>query len=80
MSARQYGHFVRQLALFDLPDSYFEEFVPKVNAVTADEVTRVAHTYLDPSRAIALIVGDRKATEASLAGLRLGDLHVLAPF
>jgi len=48
--------------------------------VTADEVTRVARTYVDPSRTIALIVGDRKATEPSLAGLGLGELHVLPPF
>jgi predicted Zn-dependent peptidase len=76
---QQVARSVAQLALFDLPDSYFEEFVPKVNAVTRDEVTRVAQTYLDPSRAIALIVGDRNATEPSLAGLGLGELHVLPP-
>jgi predicted Zn-dependent peptidase len=78
-TVQQVARSVLQLALFDLPDTYFEEFVPKVNAVTADEVTRVARTYLDPSRAIALIVGDRKATEASLAGLGMGALNVLPP-
>jgi predicted Zn-dependent peptidase len=79
-TAQQVARSVAQLALFDLPDSYFEEFVPKVNAVSADEVNRVAQTYLDPSRAIALVVGDRQATEQSLAGVGLGELHVLPPF
>jgi predicted Zn-dependent peptidase len=78
-TAQQVARSVAQLALFDLPDSYFEEFVPKINAVTAEEVTRVAQTYLDPSRAIALVVGDRQATEQSLAALGLGELHVLPP-
>ena len=78
-TTQQVARSVAQLALFDLPDTYFEQFVPKVNAVTADEVTRVAHTYLDPSRAIALVVGDRLATEQSLAALGLGELHVLPP-
>jgi zinc protease len=78
-TAQQVARSVAQLALFDLPDTYFEEFVPKVNAVTEDEVTRVAEAYLDPSRAIALVVGDRSATEKSLATLGLGDLHVLPP-
>jgi len=78
-TAQQVARSVAQLALFDLPDSYFEEFVPKVNAVTIDEVTRVAQTYLDPSRAIALVVGDRNATEESLSTLGLGELHVLPP-
>ena len=78
-TVQQVARSVAQLALFDLPDSYFEEFVPKVNAVTADEVTRVARSYLDPSRAIALIVGDRQATEESLTALGLGELQVLPP-
>ncbi len=78
-TTQQVARSVSQLALFDLPDSYFAEFVPKVNAVTAGEVTRVARTYLDPSRAIALVVGDRKATEQSLDALGLGELHVLPP-
>jgi len=78
-TAQQVARSVAQLALFDLPDSYFEEFVPKVNAVTNDEVTRAAQTYLDPSRAIALVVGDRNATEESLSALGLGELHVLPP-
>jgi predicted Zn-dependent peptidase len=76
-TAQQVARSVSQLALFDLPDTYFEEFVPKVNAVTAGEVTRVAQTYLDPSRAIALVVGDRKATEQSLDALGLGELHIM---
>jgi len=76
-TAQQVARSVSQLALFDLPDTYFEEFVPKVNAVSAGEVTRVAQTYLDPSRAIALVVGDRKATEQSLDALGLGELHIM---
>ena len=78
-TAQQVTRSVAQLALFGLPDTYFEEFVPKVNAVTADEVTRVAQAYLDPSRAIALVVGDRMVTEESLARLGLGELQVLPP-
>jgi predicted Zn-dependent peptidase len=77
--AQQVARSVGQLALFDLPDTYFEEFVPKVNAVTAADVTRVAQTYLDPGRAIALVVGDRKATEDSLNGLGFAEMHVLPP-
>jgi zinc protease len=78
-TAQQVARSIGQLALFDLPDSYFEEFVPKVNAVTAADVTRVAQTYLDPSRAIALVVGDRKATEDSLTQLGFAEMHVLPP-
>jgi predicted Zn-dependent peptidase len=78
-TAQQVSRSVAQLSLFDLPDSYFEEFVPKINAVGVDDVTRVAQAYLDPSRAITLVVGDRNATEASLQALGLGEVHVLPP-
>jgi predicted Zn-dependent peptidase len=76
-TAQQVSRSVAQLALFDLPDTYFEEFVPKVNAVTSADVIAAAHKYLDPSRAITLVVGDRAATEESLNALGLGAPHVL---
>jgi len=76
---QQVARSVAQLALFDLPDSYFEEFVPKVNAVTVADVTHAAQTYIDPGRAIALVVGDRSATEESLTRLGFGEVHVLPP-
>ena len=78
-TAQQVARSVGQLALFNLPDSYFEQFVPKVNAVTAADVTRVARAYVDPTRAIALVVGDRNATENSLARLGFAEMHVLPP-
>jgi len=77
-TAQQVARSAAQLALFDLPDTYFEAFVPKVNAVTSADVTRVAEQYLQPSRAITLIVGDRAATEASLTALGRGELRILA--
>ena len=78
-TVQQVARSVAQLALFDLPDTYFEEFVPRVNAVTAADVTRVAQMYLDPSRVIVLVVGDRSVTEESLARIGLGDPVVLPP-
>jgi predicted Zn-dependent peptidase len=78
-TVQQVARSVTQLALFDLPDTYFEEFVPRVNAVTAADVTRVAQMYLDPSRVIVLVVGDRSVTEESLARIGLGDPVVLPP-
>ena len=76
-TAQQVARSVAQLVLYDLPDSYFEDFVPKVNAVTADEVTRAAQRHLDPSRMITLIVGDHDAIGDSLRTLELGDPAIL---
>jgi predicted Zn-dependent peptidase len=76
-TSEQIARAMTELALYDLPDDYFAQFVPLIQAVTAADVTRVAAQYLDPSRLIVLVVGDLDAISADLSGLGLGDLMVL---
>jgi zinc protease len=76
-TAEQVARAVAQIALYDLPDTYFTEFVPRMTSLTVDDVTRVAAGYLDPSRVTTLVVGDPDALGADLAGLNLGDVAVL---
>ena len=78
-TAQQVTRAVAQLVLYDLPDTYFEEFVPKVNAVDADEVIRVARRHIDPSRLVTLVVGDHHAIADSMKALQLGEPAVLSP-
>jgi predicted Zn-dependent peptidase len=76
-TAGQVARSVAQLALHGLPDSYFEQFVPKLAQVTAHDVTRAAQRYLDPSKMATVIVGDLDKIAASLPGLGLGPHRVL---
>jgi predicted Zn-dependent peptidase len=76
-TVQQVTRSVAQLALYGLPDTYFAEFVPTVNGITAADVTRVAERYLDPSKLTTVIVGDHSAIAESLAGLGLGDAQIL---
>jgi zinc protease len=71
-TVQQVTRAVGQLALYDLPDSFFADFVPTVNAVSADDVTRAAARYLDPSRLTIVIVGDAEVVgdPAAQLGLR----------
>jgi zinc protease len=69
---------VAQLALHGLPDSYFEEFVPRVEAVTEADVSRVASQYLDLARMVTLVVGDYDRVAPSLGSLNLGEPMVLS--
>jgi predicted Zn-dependent peptidase len=78
-TAEQLARAVTQLALYDLPDSYFDEFVPRVEQITADDVTRVSRQYLDPARLTTLIVGDYGAVASDLPKLALGMPVILAP-
>ncbi len=76
-TAEQVARSVASHALHGLPDTYFEEFVPKVSAITIDDVVRVAEHYIDPSRLTTLIVGDYGQIGPSLDQLGLGDWQVL---
>ena len=77
-TAEQIARALAQLALFDLPDDYFAEFVPRIEQVTVDDVSRVAARHLDPARLTTLIVGDFEAFAGGLARLGLGAPIVLS--
>jgi zinc protease len=57
------------LVTYGLPDSYFNDYIGKINAVTIEDVNRVANKYLDPSKMAIVIVGDRKVIEPGLKEL-----------
>jgi predicted Zn-dependent peptidase len=73
----QVARAIAQIALYDLADDYFAEFVPRVERVTIEDVTRAASTYLDPSRLTTLIVGDLETIADDLKQLDLGEAVVL---
>jgi predicted Zn-dependent peptidase len=76
-TAGQVARSVAQLALHGLPDSYFEEFVPRLSHVTAHDVAAAARQYLDPKRMTTVIVGDVDKIAGSLPDLGLGQPRVL---
>ena len=75
-TAQQVARGAAHLALHELPDTYFEEFVPRVEAVTGTDVTRVAAEYLDLARMATLIVGDPERIGPELA--TLGDAVIVS--
>ena len=77
-TADQVARATAQLALYDLPDDYFTQFVPTVERITPDEVTRAAERHLRPEELTTLIVGDLEAIRQSLDQLGLGEPHVLS--
>jgi zinc protease len=72
-TAQQVARSVEMLSLYGLPDTYFEEFVPKVNAVTSEDVVDAAARYLDAAQLTTLVVGDFSAIAESLRSLNLGE-------
>lgn len=77
-TAEQIARAITQLAVYDLPEDFFSEFVPRMAAITPDDVTRAAATYLDPTRLTTLVVGDLDAIATDLRRLKLGEPLVLS--
>ena len=74
----QVARAIGQLSLFDLPESFYSEFVPRVEALTPEEVSRAAAQYLDPSRLTTLIVGDVDPASQDLGRLDLGAPNLVS--
>lgn len=67
-----------EMALYDLPEDWFDRYVERILAVTAEDVERVAREYVDPDRIAIIIVGDRERIEAPLRALELAPVEVLS--
>src|SRR5207248_8883472 len=78
-TAEQIARAAMQLALYDLPDDYFAEFVPRIEAVTTQDVSRVMTEHLDPARLVTVVVGDLETIRQDLSALSDSDPAVLSP-
>jgi predicted Zn-dependent peptidase len=73
-TADQVARGAAQLALYELPDDYFTTFVPKVQALTEQDVIDTAARHIHPDRLLTVIVGDRDKLMPSLKALDLGEI------
>src|SRR5687768_15465875 len=64
------------VVVYGLPLDYYNSYVQRIEEVTAADVQRVAARYVDPSKFAVVIVGDRKAIEAGLRALNMGELSI----
>ncbi|RPJ86761.1 MAG: insulinase family protein [Acidobacteria bacterium] len=67
---------LQELVTYGLPDSYFNDFVGRILAVTQADAQKAAQKYLDPGRIAIVVVGDRAKIEPGLRALNLGPVHI----
>ena len=65
----QISNQLSNLVVYGLPDTYFNDYITKINAVTIADVNRVANKYLTPDKMAIVIVGDRAVIEPKLREL-----------
>jgi len=73
----QVARRIVEKVVYDLPDGFFEEYVPKTLAVDAPALQAAARASVDPESVVIVVVGDRSKVEAPLRALGLGKLEVL---
>jgi zinc protease len=59
------------LVLYGRPLDEPERFIAALARTTADDLQRLARTYIDPERVCIVVVGDRAAIEPGLRALGL---------
>ena len=61
---------------FGLPDDYFRSVRPSIEAITLEDVHRVAQGHIRPGNLQILVVGDRASTQGLLSELGLPLVHL----
>jgi zinc protease len=64
------------LEIYGLDASFFDDYVQRVMAVTADDLRRVANQYVRPDRSVVVVVGDRQVVEAAVRAANVGPVEI----
>ncbi|MEL6194046.1 MAG: pitrilysin family protein [Bacteroidota bacterium] len=66
-SPQTVARFALNQNLYNLPDDYYETYLEKLNALTLEDIQKVAQKYITPENAYVVAVGDAKLLEEKLA-------------
>lgn len=67
------------MAVYGLPDDYYDGYRDRLMAVTAEEVREAARRRLFPHRAAVVVVGDANELRGGLEDLGIGPVRVIDP-
>jgi zinc protease len=68
---------ISSIYLDALPETYYQDYAAKINAVTSDDLVRVAKKYVDLGNINILIVGDRATIEGPLRRTGIAPIVLL---
>jgi len=65
------------LVVYGLQESFFDEYVSRIQAVSGADVQRVATEHIQPDRMIVVVAGDVASIEGPIRGANLGPVTVV---
>jgi zinc protease len=65
-SVNAVGNAIGTIYIDGLPETYYQDYASKINAVTSDDLVRVAKKYIDLDNLNIIIVGDRTTIDEAL--------------
>jgi zinc protease len=68
---------IEEMIVYRLPETYFEQYVAKVQAVSPAALQKASGTYIQPVKFLVVVVGDAKTIEAPVRALKLGPVKVM---
>lgn len=76
-STSQIAGQITALSLYNLPLTWLQEYAERIDAVTAEDVQRVARRFVPAENALIVVVGDLATVRAGIEALQLGPSTVL---
>jgi len=67
------------LVVYNLPESFFNDFVPRIQAVRSADVQRAAAQYIVPNRVVVIVTGDLSKIEQPIKNADIAPVTVLDP-
>ena len=68
---------IQEIVRFGLPDTYFDDYSARVNALALTDLNRAARGVVKPDSLVWVVVGDRAKIEESVRSLQIGPMQVL---
>jgi predicted Zn-dependent peptidase len=69
---------LEELTVYKLPETYYNQYVQNIQAVTAAAVQKAAAAYIQPGKFAVVVAGDRKVIEPGIQALNLGPMNQLS--
>jgi zinc protease len=75
-TSEETANTIGELFTYDLPLDYYQQLPAKIDAVTSDDVQRMAEKYIHPETSVVIGAGDRAKIEDDLKKLAIGPVDV----